>query len=195
MALPLTVEALRERVRTGETFSYRHFYGHTRRKDGQLSNAVFSQFYPCQFKMDGTTYSWSEQWMMAGKARLFGDMESLQKIMAAPSPQECKQFGREVAGYDDARWDAARFDLVTTGSVAKFGQDAALKAYLLGTGDDLLIEAAPKDGIWGIGLGRDDPGANDPLQWRGLNLLGFALVRARGILRGDLQSPGSTIIG
>lgn len=188
MPLPLDLESLSTRVRAGEAFTYLLFYGHTPRKDGRMSHAVFSQFYPCAFVVDGQAYRWAEQWMMAGKARLSGDTASLHRIMAAGSAQECKALGRQVAGYDEARWEAARFDLVTRGSVAKFGADAALGDHLLGTGDAILVEAAPADPVWGIGLGRDDPGAGDPLQWRGRNLLGFALVRARGILRGEL--PG-----
>ncbi len=189
MLPPFNVEDLRQRVQAGETFAYHLFYGHTPRKDGRPSSAVFSQFHPCRFELDGQAYCWAEQWMMAGKARLFGDDAALQRIMAAQSPYECKQLGREVAHYDDARWAAARFDLVTRGSVAKFGGDAALRGYLLGTGDAILVEAAPQDAVWGIGLGRDDANVHDPLAWPGLNLLGFALVRARSILRGVAPAP------
>lgn len=103
--------------------------------------------------------------------------------MAAQSPQECKQFGREVANYKDDKWDAVRLNVVVEGNVAKFTQNENLKAYILGTGNDILVEAALQDKIWGIGLDRDAPLANDPLQWRGLNLLGFALVRVREILQ------------
>ncbi len=185
MSLPLDAEELRRRVLDGEVFSFRHFYGHTARKDGRISDAVFSQFYPCRFEIEGEVFRWAEQWMMAGKARLFGDDAARRTIMAAPTAQDCKRLGREVAGYDDDRWAAVRFDLVTRGTVAKFGQDEVLRDYLLSTGDDVLVEAAPGDLGWGIGLGRDDPGANDPLAWPGLNLLGFAIVRARGILLGE----------
>ena len=77
---------------------------------------------------------------------------------------------------------------MTRGSVAKFGGDPRLKAYLLATGDAVLVEASPVDTIWGIGLAADDARASDPRAWRGENLLGFALVRARGILRGELPA-------
>ena len=41
----------------------------------------------------------------------------------------------------------------------------------------------PTDTIWGIGLAASDERARDPMQWRGLSLLGFALVEARRQLR------------
>ena len=75
---------------------------------------------------------------------------------------------------------------MVAGSVAKFGSDPALLDYLAGTRERVLVEAAPVDQIWGIGLGRDNEKARDPRTWRGRNLLGFALVRARAILRGEL---------
>ena len=69
------------------------------------------------------------------------------------------------------------------GNVAKFSQNAELGAFLLGTGHQVLVEASPVDPIWGIGLAATDPAAQDPRAWRGLNLLGFALMAARDVLR------------
>lgn len=183
--LPCNLHDLCERTRAGEAFSFLHFYGHSPRKDGQISTAVFSQFWPCRFVLGGQEYHWAEQWMMAGKARLFRDGAALAQVMAAASPMACKQAGRAVTPYDDARWAAARFGLVTEGNVAKFGQDPALREHLLGTGDAILVEAARRDRVWGSGLDRTDPDAGNPLAWPGLNLLGFALTRARSILRGE----------
>jgi ribA/ribD-fused uncharacterized protein len=185
---PLDIDTLRGAVAAGAAFRYRFFWGHTPRLDGRLSDAVFSQWWPCRFALDCVEYATAEQWMMASKARLFGDEGALGRILRSADPAVCKQLGREVRGFDDERWSAARFDLVTEGNVAKFGQDAALRGYLLDTGDDILVEAAPRDRIWGIGLGRDSEKARDPRTWRGRNLLGFALVRTRSILRGELPA-------
>jgi ribA/ribD-fused uncharacterized protein len=55
----------------------------------------------------------------------------------------------------------------------------------LNTGERVLVEASPRDRIWGIGLAADDDRASHPDQWRGLNLLGFALMKAREMLRHD----------
>ncbi|WP_238162872.1 NADAR domain-containing protein [Kribbella capetownensis] len=48
--------------------------------------------------------------------------------------------------------------------------------------DEDVWTASPLDRIWGIGLAADDPRAGDPAAWRGLNLLGFALMQARSEL-------------
>jgi ribA/ribD-fused uncharacterized protein len=73
---------------------------------------------------------------------------------------------------------------VTDGCQHKVGQNEALRAFLLSTGDQVLVEASPVDRVWGIGLAADDDRAANPLLWRGNNLLGFALMEARDRLRG-----------
>jgi ribA/ribD-fused uncharacterized protein len=186
--LPLDLEALRACVRNGQSFRYLPFYGHTAQA-GRITNAVYSQFYPAEFEIDGVRYHWAEQWMMAAKARLFGDHEALAAILDADEPLACKKIGRTVRNYDDGPWSAARFDLVVAGNVAKFSQSPPLRDHLLDSGDAILVEAAPRDQIWGIGFGRENPAVHDPLRWRGRNLLGFALVKVRGVLRGELASP------
>lgn len=67
----------------------------------------------------------------------------------------------------------------TAGNVAKFGQDPALRRFLLSTAPAVIVEASPGDCVWGIGLGTHHPKARQPAHWRGLNLLGFALMEAR----------------
>lgn len=179
---PLTRETLIAALQAGRRFEFIPFFGHTPREDGALSNACFSQWYRAPFEVGGVRYETAEQFMMAEKARLFGDHEVLGQILAEPDPSKVKALGRAVRGFDGAKWEARRFDAVTEGNVAKFSSTAALKAFLLATGDAVLVEAAPRDQIWGIGLGRDNPLVREPVKWRGRNLLGFALMRARAAL-------------
>jgi ribA/ribD-fused uncharacterized protein len=122
--------------------------------------------------------------MMWRKAMLFDDPATARDILAVAHPRQAKALGRRVTGFDDRVWDEHRFDVVVEGNLAKFGQHPELGAVLLNTGDRVLVEASPLDRVWGIGLSRDDPAAPDPARWRGLNLLGFALMRVRAALRG-----------
>lgn len=89
-----------------------------------------------------------------------------------------------MRGFDEHEWEACRYDIVVEGSIAKFSRYPELRRFLVGTGERVLVEASPRDSVWGIGLTQDDPRANDPEQWQGLNLLGFALAEARNALAG-----------
>ena len=62
------------------------------------------------------------------------------------------------------------------------------REFLLSTGERVLVEASPRDRIWGIGLGKHNPRALNPLEWRGQNLLGFALMCVRAQLAGTAES-------
>ena len=155
------------------------FWGHTPPEDGSVGAHVLSQWFEVAFDLDGHRFASAEHAMMAGKARLFGDDEALARILVAATPAEAKALGREVRGYVDTAWEANRSEIVAAVNVAKFGQHRELREYLVGTGDRVLVEASPRDRIWGIGMGRDNPNVQRPSQWRGLNLLGFALMEAR----------------
>jgi hypothetical protein len=50
---------------------------------------------------------------------------------------------------------------------------------LVNTQDRVLVEASPVDTIWGVGMAQEHEHIQDPSQWLGLNLLGFALMRVR----------------
>jgi len=139
----------------------------------------FSQWYRCRFVVDGVTYGCCEQFMMHGKAKLFGDADVAAQILAADHPEQHKALGRKVTPFDDATWKRERMNIVRAGNRAKFSQDAALRAALLATQGTTLVEASPHDRIWGIGLGAGDPRAQDPTQWKGQNLLGIVLTELR----------------
>lgn len=178
--LPLNIRDLQTRCAQGERFKYVYFWGHTA-KQGVLGKECFSQWYSARFTLDDVAYKSAEHYMMAQKARLFDDDEMLQKILESKSPAEAKAFGRKVRGFSQEAWKAHREDIVTQASVAKFSQNKALGDYLKGTKNRVLVEAAPRDRIWGVGLGQERA-AEGPQGWRGLNLLGFCLMRARELI-------------
>jgi ribA/ribD-fused uncharacterized protein len=176
-------EALVRQVRAGNRIKYLHFWGHRARADGQVGPSCLSQWWLSPFTVAGVTYGTAEHWMMAAKARLFGDAEAERRVLAAEHPSLAKKAGRMVRGFDEHIWERERYGIVVEGSVHKFTAHADLREFLLGTGDRVLVEASPMDRVWGIGLAANDEAATDPERWRGPNLLGFALMAARGRLR------------
>ncbi len=170
---------------SGQPVKYVWFWGHTPSRDGGVSASCMSQWSPEGFTADGVEFATAEHYMMWRKATLFGDAASAERILAAGHPREAKTLGGRVTPFDQAVWERNRFEIVVSGNLAKFRQNPELGAFLAGTGDRVLVEASPMDRIWGIGLTRDDPRASDPAQWRGLNLLGFALMEVRSRLAAD----------
>ncbi|MFE2378251.1 NADAR family protein [Streptomyces sp. NPDC059398] len=177
------INALARRAGQGERIKFLHFWGHSPRRDGSIGPSCLSQWWPSPFVVDGVRYATAEHWMMAAKARLFGDAEAERAALSAANPALAKKAGRLVRGFDDAIWERERYGIVVAGSVHKFAADPALRRYLLATGERVLVEASPMDRVWGIGLAADDERAGQPERWRGLNLLGFALMDARERLR------------
>lgn len=166
-----------------EKIKFLFFWGHTPAADGSTTQSCFSQWWGAPFIVDQVRYKTAEHWMMAGKARLFKDEDILQKILQANTPAEAKKLGRQVKNFDAATWDAHKFELVVQGNYHKFSQHPALKTFLLNTQDRILVEASPLDRIWGIGMAATNEQVHNPLQWRGHNLLGYALMTVRDQLQ------------
>jgi ribA/ribD-fused uncharacterized protein len=183
MHSPRSVQQLIDWVNSGATPKYVFFWGHQPNPDGSLSKSCFSQWWPATFTVEGLEYPTAEHYMMAAKAQLFGDLESLEKILIASHPNQAKALGRGVRGFDPAIWEAKRFEIVVSANTAKFAQHPDLANFLIGTGEQVLVEASPVDGIWGIGLAANHQHVASPEHWPGLNLLGFALMEVREQLR------------
>jgi len=158
------------------------FYGHRAPADRSPGAWLCSQHASVPFTVDGLPYATAEAWMMAGKARLFGDNDTLAQILAAPDPATAKRLGRQVRGFDAARWEQECYRIVALGNWYKFTQNPAARDWLLGTAPAVLVEATSRDRIWGIGLDLHHPDVLDPARWRGRNLLGYALTEVRDAL-------------
>ena len=174
----LRLEELCAAVESRQRIKWLFFWGHESPAGG-VTRACLSQWYPSVFEVDGVSYPTAEHWMMAEKARLFGDAGALQRILAAPHPGAAKAIGREVRAFDEAAWSAARYGIVVRGNLAKFSAADSLREFLLGSHQRVLVEASPLDYVWGIGLAGEDERARQPSLWRGSNLLGFALMEVR----------------
>lgn len=162
--------------------AYLLFWGHRPAKDGSVTKSCFSQWYPSEFQIGGKRYATAEHFMMAAKARLFGDTKIESEILACEDPAHAKKLGRRVQGFDEKVWKRQCFDLVVEGNLAKFSQNRDLGDFLKLSADQILVEASPVDRIWGIGLAQDHPDALNPAKWPGQNLLGFALMEVRATL-------------
>lgn len=174
-----TREELRLAVREGFRPNYIFFWGHKPLPSGDIGSCCFSQWWPSAFNVDGIEYPTAEHYMMAEKARLFGDEVTRKEILAVKDPNAARQLGRNVNGFEEDVWIDSRLPIVVRGSYEKFTQNAELRRFLLQTGNKVLVEASPMDRIWGIGLRSNDTRARNPELWPGLNLLGFALMEVR----------------
>lgn len=214
MNLPHNINQLRQRWQSGDRFEFFLFYGHKPPLTG-VDASCLSQWFVREFSIDGQRYPTAEHWMMAEKARLFDDDEMLNAILESESPRDAKAFGRKVKGFDAETWNDHKFEIVVRGNLAKFDQNPMMKQFLIETARGqtdqqmvaeapqayrvsnnkktkqevgapaILVEAAGRDTIWGIGLGENNPKSRDPLLWRGKNLLGFALTNVRELLKQD----------
>ncbi len=173
-----TKEELLRTITQGDKPELLLFWGH-KKSEGQITKSCFSQWYESGFHVDNIYYPTAEHYMMAEKARLFGDRNAETRVIASATPKEAKSIGREVQPFDTKLWAKSGFDIVVRGNFEKFTQNPELSAFLLSTSPAIIVEASPDDAIWGIGLAADHPDASQPLRWPGTNLLGFALTKVR----------------
>jgi len=152
------------------------FWGHQPSKDGTITKTCFSQWWLSSFVVNKITYESAEHWMMAKKAELFGDEKQLKNILSDLSPANAKKYGRKVKDFDPLIWEEKAYQIVVEGNFHKFSQNAELAKFLLSTGNKVIVEASPFDKIWGIGT---DKHLVNPKEWKGTNLLGFALMEVR----------------
>ena len=94
----------------------------------------------------------------------------------------CKRLGRQVKNFNDRGWRVNARRIVADGLYLKFTQNPSLKRELLSTSNLEMIEAAPRDRIWGIGYSAKNA-LEVPITSWGKNWLGQVLMIVRERIR------------
>lgn len=129
-----------------------------------------SNFYMAPVMFEGVEYPSSEHAYMAAKTV---DPEKRYAIQQCPTPGEAKKMGRRLALRSD--WEDIKVGVMYQILKEKFTRHPVLKAKLLATGDQHLIEGNWwGDKIWGVCLKTN----------QGQNLLGGLLMKVRAELKG-----------
>jgi ribA/ribD-fused uncharacterized protein len=131
----------------------------------------FSNFAPFPFELDGQEWPTSEHYFQAQK---FEIAEYRERIRTAASPMLAARLGRSRKVPIRTDWEAVKLDVMRKAVGQKFRTHPALAALLLSTGDEQLIEAAPRDYFWGAGA-----------KGTGLNWLGKILMELREEIRAE----------
>lgn len=142
-------------------------------------NGYMSNWFLSDFTIDGVNFTSMEQYMMYSKAVCFNDKVIAAQILNTQDVAHIKELGRSVLGYNENIWNGMRQIIIYEGLLAKFTQNDSIREQLKNTGNAILAECAVRDCIWGIGLAMDNPKRLDISQWRGQNLLGYALMMVR----------------
>ncbi len=142
-------------------------------------NGYLSNWYRSDFTVAGMQFSSMEQFMMYKKAICFSDIKIAWKIQETSDVSKIKELGRQVSGYNENIWNGLRQITVYEGLLEKFSQNRVLCEKLKETKNTILAECAVKDRVWGIGLSMNDPRRLDIREWKGQNLLGYALMLVR----------------
>jgi ribA/ribD-fused uncharacterized protein len=178
--------------RAGVPLDLLRFHGSRPNKlDGALGLGCLHQEWAQPFTVDDVVYHTAEHYYLSHKAQLFGDRAARDAILATPHVPVAKHIASRIRGFDDEIWRAAQYTVVVAGNLAKFTALPELGAFLLATGEQVIVYANPADRVLSIGLSRRDPAVLTPSAWRGQNLLGFALTDVRSMLAAN--SPTSEV--
>ena len=156
------MNALTVNLCTSIKSNWYYFYSKTENEYGCFSNFALYGFY-----LEGEHWKTVEHYFQGQK---FLDEAQRKRVAFATTPKEAKRLGRQHGLREG--WDDMRDEVMRRGVLAKFTANANLRALLLATGEEELIEASPHDYYWGCGA-----------KGTGKNCLGQILMETRTILR------------
>ncbi|BCL79544.1 NADAR family protein [Ktedonobacteria bacterium brp13] len=131
----------------------------------------FSNFSAYGFTLDDVWWMTSEHYFQAQKF-FPSNTYYAEQIRRASSPREAANLGRQRTIPLRADWEQVKDAVMHRAVLCKFETHADIRAILLSTGDEEIIENAPNDAYWGCGPNGD-----------GENKLGHILMHIRQTLR------------
>lgn len=129
----------------------------------------FSNFSRHGVDLDGAWWPTTEHYFQAQK---FTDASYMERIRAASSPKQAAELGRSRKMPLRPDWEKVKDAVMLKAVQRKFELHAEIRAILLSTGEEELIENAPGDYYWGCGA-----------DGTGRNQLGKTLMVVRATLR------------
>jgi ribA/ribD-fused uncharacterized protein len=149
-----------------------YFYG-----ADEVPYGCFSNFSAHGFDLDGHSWPTSEHFFQAQK---FADARHADRVRRAAGPMRAAELGRDRSRPLRRDWERVKDDVMRRAVLAKFTTHADIRAILLDTGDDEIVENTGTDHYWGRGR-----------TGTGRNMLGRILMRTRTRLRtGADPGPG-----
>lgn len=134
----------------------------------------FSNFSAHGFELDGVWWPTSEHYFQAQK---FAGTSYAEQIRQAHSPKEAANLGRQRTFPVRADWEQVKDETMRRAVLRKFETHADIRAILLATEDEEIIEKTTTDHYWGCGT-----------DGNGRNMLGQILMQVRQTLRERAQS-------
>jgi N-glycosidase YbiA len=129
----------------------------------------FSNFAPFGIDLDDAWWPTVENYYQAQK---FTDPKLREAIHKADKPIVAKNLADTNKAAIRADWDIIKDEVMYRAVRRKFESHPQLRAMLLATGNEDIIESAPHDAYWGVGR-----------EGTGLNKLGKIIARIRAELR------------
>ena len=136
---------------------------------GEEPYGCFSNFSPHGVELDGAWWPTAEHYFQAQK---FAGTEHAERVRRARTPKDAANLGRDRSLPLRPDWEEVKDDVMRRAVLKKFETHAGLRALLLSTGDEEIVENAPGDYYWGCGQ-----------DGTGRNMLGKILAETREILR------------
>jgi ribA/ribD-fused uncharacterized protein len=137
----------------------------------------FSNFAPYSIDLDGARWLTTEHYYQAQK---FTDPVLQAKIRKAEKPVIAKKLADKHRGEMRPDWDAVKDEVMYRAVRRKFELHPELRAMLMATGEEEIVENAPTDYYWGVGR-----------EGTGQNKLGRIIERLRAEFRAGIISAGS----